>query len=214
MTMPFDIADLEKLSEAEDRRLLHLINEEGQRARREWVRRNRPPGLDEFYAAADECYAAAKAYEAGDEGPMEALVESYVGKPLDDKVLRAALEEWLAHGKNTPPVYVVHLLRYHRRRLSTTPVAWYNKRSAEVASGLNKSRKKELIRAIESDIEAIEGVKPSRSKVLTRLEVSEIPPALVEAEARGYYTGFLFRPLLREVDRIITSTNRSLNMVG
>src|SRR5215216_328875 len=111
--MPFDIAQLEGLPEDPAwqqlppiRSTLSLTLEASQvarfgtvrpagfalveEARRRWFRElleSRPPELVEFYAAA-------RAYDAGDEGPMEAWVEERVGGSIDP-TLRNALDAWM-----------------------------------------------------------------------------------------------------------------------
>jgi len=78
--------------------------------------RSTPPELVEFRAAL-------KAYEAGDEGPIWAWAEEFVGEPLD-ALFRAALAKWLKYGKRMPLFALFRFMRYQRRRLSTAEPKW------------------------------------------------------------------------------------------
>jgi len=203
----FDTANLPVLSQADEQRLLQLMIEEAREARRRWVLRNMPPELGKFYAAA-------KAYDAGDEGPMEAWVAERVGGPIDG-TLHAALKAWMLdeegrpRGKKIPAFHAFDWTYYHRQRYKTPSHRWYEERGEEVYSNLKKIPGYELMRSLEA----------YGGEALAQLK-AEVGGAVNMAEAAGhYYAGRgkkaghyerHRRPMLRAVEKVIVDDNRLL----
>lgn len=166
--------------------------------------------------------AAAKAYDAGDEEPMEAWLAERVDGPIDP-TLRGALEAWMwieeedeeenkirrrgAVKVSIPAAF--DWARYHRKRLDTPARRWYEDRGEEFFRNLKKTPGHELMRSLEAyGGEGVsEGVRLQRQKVQLKAEVKG---AVMVAEAAGYYVGDSGRPMLRAVEKEVRDVNRLL----
>src|SRR5215207_9933464 len=188
------------------------IVEESRRARFRELLESRSPEVVEFVAAS-------KAYDAGDEEPMEAWLAERVGGPIDP-TLRDALVAWMwveeedreankirrPRAVNVPILAAFGWARYHRKRLDTPPREWYEGRAEEVDQKLNKNPRHELMRSLEAYSGEDGPERLQHKRQLMQLK-AELPGAVMMAEAAGHYVGVGGR-MLRGVEKVIVNDNR------
>lgn len=157
------------------------------------------PEWKRYIAKLERFRQAIEAYEAGQEVRFWSLVEDEVGR-RPDPLLRGVLERhYLPRGEEAEPWEYFWLVDHHRRRLKASNLdKWYRQLREQIYHDLNKNPRRRLMRALKGYPKS-----PPEKRLW-----SELPGALMHAEAEGFFAAF--GDLLGEVERRIVEDNRLL----